>query len=166
MKSIIITCVAGIGCIALLFSTVFADRWMDIAYDIQNHIPADRITPQVQEQIQSRLQYIEEYDASEVALLAEKDKQSIIALMENMRNIAAYYQQKNTPKPVLSYILSRSNDIYAMTEDDVPPAGPMTLYILLSAYYQDLEARYRVHLDRDVQTVAPTEPMATNYLPE
>lgn len=166
MKSIIITCVAGIGWIALLFSSVFADRWMDIAYDIQNHIPADKITPAVEEQIQARLQYIEEHDAADVALLAQQDKQSLIALMENMRNIAAYYKQKNTPKPVLSYILSRSNDIYAMTEDDVAPAGPMTTYILLSTYYQDLEARYRVHLDRDTQPVIKQETTAMNYIPE
>ncbi len=138
---------------------------MDIAYDIQNHIPADKITPAVEEQIQARLQYIEEHDAAEVALLAQQDKQSLIALMENMRNIAAYYKQKNTPKPVLSYILSRSNDIYAMTEDDVAPAGPMMTYILLSTYYQDLDSRYRIHVERDAQNVKP-ETTATSYIPE
>jgi hypothetical protein len=165
MKSIILSCIAGVAGATILLSTVFADRSMDVAYDIQNHIPADKITAEVINQIDARLQYIYEHDESEVDTLAAQDKQSLRDLLVNMRNIAVYYQKKNTPKPVLSYILSRSEDIYAMTDADVSPEGPMVTYILLSTYYQDLASRYQIHVERDNQ-LAEKKKQAPEFVPE
>lgn len=145
---------------------IYADEWTDLADDLQQHIGPALITPDVQAQMDKKL--AEAYaciDAKGVCL-AQDEKTSIRETLGKLEEISEYYAMKDYHNSILGYIAGKTDLLRAMSQEDVPPMGPVVTDILLSTYYQHIYKTYQRLVGREKEAQRRKEESALKYVPE
>jgi len=73
---------------------------------------------------------------------------------------------KDFHNSILGYIVGKSDMLRAMTQDDVPPMGPVVTDILLSSYYQHVYKGYQRLVAREKEQQRRQNEGALRYVPE
>lgn len=152
--------------LSIVSISVYADEWLDLADDLQQHIWADIITPEIQLQMDKKL--AEAYaciDAKGVCL-AQDEKASIRETLTQLEDISEYYALKDYHTSILWYVVGKADLLRAMSQEDVPPMGPVVTDIILSTYYQHVYKTYQRILGREQEKQRKKEEGALKYVPE
>ena len=73
---------------------------------------------------------------------------------------------KDYHNSILGYIIGKSDMLRAMSQEDVPPMGPVVTDMLLSTYYQHVYKSYQRMVGRDEEEKRRKEESALKYVPE
>jgi len=98
--------------------------------------------------------------------LADTEKQSLVETLGKLETISEYYAMKDYHNSILEYIVGKADLLRAMSQEDVPPMGPVVTDILLSTYYQHIYKTYQRLVGRDEEEKRRKESGALQYVPE
>jgi|GEM_PF-6467394 len=147
--------------------SVLADEWLDIAQDIQKRVVTQvPILPEDQKQIDINLIWANQCVRKQYDCKTDNEKQSIRETVQSLETLWKKYQDLSIKSPVLEYIVNKADTLRAMTDEDVPPMGPVVADIVLQIYYQDALQTYDMIYEREVTAKIEKHQNALRYLPE
>ncbi|MEI6711502.1 MAG: L,D-transpeptidase [bacterium] len=153
--------------VGLFTLPVLADQWLDIAQDLQKHIITEvPISPEDQKQIDINLAWAKQCISKQLVCSTDNEKQSIRETVKKLETLWKKYQNGDIKNPVLEYIVSKADVLRAMTQEEVPPMGPVVTDILLQIYYQDALQTYKTIQDKIIADQTGRHQTALKFLPK
>lgn len=147
---------------AIQFSPILADEWLDVALDLQEYISREvTISPADKNHIDMNLTWAQQCMKKQSVCSTEYEKMSIRETLKKLENLWEKYQIAEKKDLVLEYILKKTDTFEKMTQENVPPMGPVVTDILLQIVYQNLLDAY----NKEMSEKTERHHNALKYLP-